>query len=246
MGLKYYFLSDAHLGSRMTAPDIREEKLIRFCSRIAGAEALFLLGDIFDFWFEYRRVVPSAHFNVLHNLRKLAATGTALYYIRGNHDLWRGKYLTETIGMEILSRPATFKISGLRVHLCHGDGFLKGDVTYPIHRFIMHNPISVFLYRLVHPDFGIPFAMWMSRQSRKSMEKHTNRETVMASYRERAADVLKTAGYDALIAAHTHYADIRDFDGRLYINTGNWLTDFDYLLLEDGKFSLKKFKGENE
>ena len=69
MGLKYYFLSDAHLGSRMFDPDIREEKLVRFCSRIAGAEALFLLGDIFDFWFEYRRVVPSAHFNMLHNLR---------------------------------------------------------------------------------------------------------------------------------------------------------------------------------
>lgn len=246
MGLKYYFLSDAHLGSRLKGRDEREDKLVRFCARISGAEALFLVGDIFDFWFEYRHAVPSAHFNALHALRKLASSGTSVHYIRGNHDFWRGTFLTDNIGIELVSGTATYKLSGKRVRIRHGDGFLGKSNGYSLFRAVVFNPVNNFLYRLIHPDLGVPLAGWVSGLSRAHVEKTLDLEKVQLDYREAAARDLETADCDALIMGHTHKADLLEQRGKVYANTGNWLTDFDYLLLEDGKFTLHQFKGANE
>jgi len=240
---RFFFLSDAHLGSRHDGQDRREEKLIRFCRTIRGASALYLLGDIFDFWFEYGSVVPSAHFRTLCAFRELIEAGTEVHYIGGNHDFWAGDFLTREVGIILHVEPVTVTLAGQQVRLRHGDGFLPGDRFYPLFKRIVRNRCNVALYKLIHPAVGMPLARFVSGRSRRFIDSHINLDKISAAYREEALKRLSTLPEAVLIMGHTHKADMAVIGNKRYINTGNWMTDFDYLSLCDGHYQLERFEG---
>lgn len=239
---KYFFLSDAHLGSHFQGPDLREDYFIQFCDSIASeASALFLMGDIFDFWFEYRHAIPSAHFGALSALYGLRKNGVRIVYVGGNHDFWIGPFLSETLGIETHFEPITENLDGLSVWLSHGDGAIQEEWFYPLFKKVLRNPLNRRLYRLLHPDIGLPFAKFISSLSRRHMEKIIVSEEIKEKYRQAAKRLLKKNPWDAMVLAHTHFADLAFSNGKTYVNTGNWLKDFNYAVLENGKFSLHTF-----
>lgn len=240
---KHYFLSDAHLGSRFKGEDLREKKLVEFCDSISDhAESLFLMGDIFDFWFEYRTVVPFRHFAALSAFERLRKRGVRIVYIGGNHDFWTGNFLTGTLGVEMYFTPVTMKLGNRNVHLTHGDGLTREEWFYPLFKKIVRNRLNRTLYRLIHPDIGIPVAHFISSLSRRHIEKTLDIEKVAERYRDAARALLSASPFDAVVTGHTHKADLREWQGKTYVNTGNWIRDFNYAMLEDGTFTLHNFK----
>lgn len=240
---KYYFISDAHLGAESAVKSsVREEKLVAFCDFIKdSAKGLYLLGDIFDFWFEYGPVVPSEHFKVIAALHNLSRTGTRIVYVGGNHDFWDGDFLTREAGIEVFFEPVTVNLDGKRILLHHGNGVLKSDWSHAVLKMILRNRINARLYRLIPPAIGLPIAKAISRASRHWSDTCVNNEKVTQDYRQAAERFLENPDIDAVILAHTHFADLQKIRGKTYANTGNWLKDFNYLILEDGEFSLKKY-----
>ncbi len=240
---KYYFISDAHLGSRMEENEIREKRLVEFCLTIADdANTLFLLGDIFDFWFEYKHAIPSEHFMALSALCNLKKKGTRIVHICGNHDFWMGRFLTDTIGMEVHFTPITEKILGKTIFLCHGDELAEEEWFYPAFKKLLRNKLNRRLYRLIHPDIGVPFAKFISAISRRHIESMVNRDSIVSKYRASARESLKESGADAIVLGHTHFADLVEWDDKTYVNTGNWMNDFNYALFENNRFTLHQFK----
>jgi UDP-2,3-diacylglucosamine hydrolase len=240
---KFYFLSDAHLGSRFKGEDVREKKLAAFCDSLSDqADTLFLLGDIFDFWFEYRTVIPFEHFAALSAFQRLRSRGVRIVYIGGNHDFWTGDFLTRTLGIEMHFAPLTLRLSGRDVCLTHGDGLTREERIYPLFKKVVRNRVNRALYRLIHPDLGVPLAKFISSLSRRHVEKTLDIGKVALRYRDAARALLSSSPIDAVVAGHTHKADLLEWQGKTYVNTGNWIRDFDYAVLENGKFTLHSFR----
>lgn len=241
-GTNHFFISDAHLGSRLTKPDEREQKLVDFCEHIApSAKTLFLMGDLFDFWFEYRRAVPAEHFRVLAAFHRLVRQGTAVVYVAGNHDFWRGDFLTRQVGITLHPEALTLTLDNRRVRLMHGDGLTEKGWRTPLFKRLSTNRFNQALYRCIPPDLGIPFAKWISSLSRSHVEKTLDIGKVVDRYRNGAAALLEREPVDAVVMGHTHRADLQDFAGKTYVNCGNWMKTFDYAVLENGSFRITRF-----
>src|SRR5690348_881531 len=167
------FISDVHLGAgRPDADAARGARLISFLDRhAASARELYILGDLFDFWFDYRHAIPKHHVPVLAKLGALVERGVPVTFFGGNHDFWAGPYLRDTFGIRSFDGPATLPIDGRNVALMHGDGLARGDAGYKALKGMLRNPVTMAAYRALHPDFGIPFALWVSRVSRHSRDE---------------------------------------------------------------------------
>ena len=240
---KVYFVSDVHLGKDSENSEIKKEKFVEFCKFIKGkAKKLYLVGDIFEFWFEYREVIPSEYFEALSVLRDLVLSGTEVVYIGGNHDFWKGNFLTDKIGIKVQFQSLKVNIDERRVLIHHGDGFLKSTLDFSFAKKILRNKVNIFLYKLVHPDIGIPFAKFIAKKIRNKTFKEVNLEEVKLKYREKAMEVLDNSEIDVIIMGHTHKEDYYKKDDKLYINLGCWEEDFNYAVFERKDFKLKKFK----
>ena len=167
------FLSDVHLGSGRPEEDAaRAQRLLGFLDRHGRtARRLFVLGDLFDFWFDYRHAIPKAHVRVAARLGALVESGVEVTFFGGNHDFWAGPFLSEAFGVRAFDRPATVPIDGRNVALMHGDGLARGDAGYKALKGMLRNRWTIGAYRALHPDLGIPFALWVSRLSRHSRDE---------------------------------------------------------------------------
>jgi len=236
---KAVFLSDAHLG---TGDDDkkRENVLIDFLSKeINEKVVLFIIGDLFDFWFEYKNAIPKGHYRLIAKLIELVNSGTKIYYIAGNHDFWTGNFFKREIGIEFHSEALKVEIYGKKLYIAHGDGIKRKDWGYRLLKKIFRNRINIFLYRWLHPDFGIPFAKMISKASRDySTERDYGSDL---EYFEFAKKKFKE-GFDAVILAHTHRPYFKKVDSKYYVNIGDWLVNFSYLEINKDKFQLK-YKG---
>jgi UDP-2,3-diacylglucosamine hydrolase len=235
-----YFISDAHLGSETEEKEkIKEKKLIDFLENIIpDAEALYILGDLFEFWFEYKNVIPKEHFNVLIQLKKLIDSGIKIYYITGNHDFWLGDFLPKKIGIRICKEPFWVSHQGKEIYLTHGDGLAKKDRGYRILKRILRNKINIFLYRQIPSDIGVPSAKKVARLSRS----HTSqKEKPLEDYINFAKDKI-SEGFDAVIMGHIHQPTLKDFKSGIYLNTGDWFEHFSYGKLVEGKFLLETYE----
>ena len=183
-----YFIADAHLGVRSREREApREERLHAFLGSLAGrASALVIVGDLFDFWFEYRTAIPRRHFATLAILRRLRESGVALTYLNGNHDFWLGRFLAAEVGIETHDGPLALEAQGRRLWVHHGDGLVGGDLGYRLLRSVIRHPASIALYGLLHPDLGIPLAHQVSRWSRQSRGREPARAGAAVA-RDRAA-----------------------------------------------------------
>jgi UDP-2,3-diacylglucosamine hydrolase len=236
-----YFLSDAHLGEHGVSLERQKEKrLLAFFRHIAeDAGHLYVIGDLFDFWFEYKHAVPSAHHRVLHGLARLIQEGTHVVYVAGNHDFWLGNFFTREIGMEISPGPLSVEHQGLKLFLAHGDGLAKCDRGYRLLKRILRHPLNIRLYRLIHPDIGIPLARLASASSRA----YTDQKALeLVTEYEQAAQDLLSQGFDAVILGHSHYPSLRRFGEKIYLNTGDWITHFTYGRLQGGELTLHRWE----
>jgi UDP-2,3-diacylglucosamine hydrolase len=235
-----YFLSDAHLGGG-PEEDNRRRILLQFLSGLHGsADHLYILGDLFDFWFEYRHAVPKGHFRVLRALADLVEDGTPVTYLGGNHDFWCGSYLSREVGLVVHQRPLSITRQGRRIFLAHGDGLGPGDHGYRLLKAILRSPLAIALYRTIHPDLGIPLAYRVSKASRQ----HTKAlRVILRDLSRHVAGPRFAKGYDAVVTGHIHDPQhLRGPGERDFLIIGDWLVNFTYVRLEGGQFVLERFR----
>lgn len=241
-----YFISDFHLG----APDresslVREKRIISFLDSIKhSASDIFILGDIFDFWFEYRKVVPKGHVRLLGKLAELSDAGIKLRFFVGNHDMWVKDYFQQELNMEVFHQPASFEFGGRKFLIGHGDGLGPGDHKYKFLKKIFRNPLAQWLFGVLPPAIGIGLADHFSRKSRAKTGTSDERflgedsEWLIAYCR----DVLKTADYDYFIFGHRHLPiDFSLNEKSRYINLGDWLRHDSYAVFDGRQTELKYF-----
>jgi UDP-2,3-diacylglucosamine hydrolase len=227
-GKKVYFLSDFHLGApNDTESRKREDRLVRFLQDARkDAGIIFIVGDIFDFWFEYKTVVPKGFVRILGTLAQMADEGIQLHIFTGNHDLWMQDYLSKELNATLYFEPQTFTIQNKQFLIGHGDGLGPGDKGYKRLKKIFTNPICQWLFRWLHPDAGIQLANYFSRKSRAKTGNADelflgeDKEWLILYTKEKA----KTMAVDFFIFGHRHYAiDLKINDKSRYINLGDWI-----------------------
>ena len=233
-----YFFADAHLGADPREHEAaREARLHDFLTSLAGrASALFIVGDLFDFWFEYRTAIPRRHFGTLAALRRLREAGVAITYLNGNHDFWLGPFLRNELGVKTHNDALPLDLQGHRIWLHHGDGLGGGDLGYRMLKKVLRHPASIALYRLLHPDLGIPFAHRVSRWSRHSRaDRPLDGDRL---WRQVAAPRFDE-GFDTVMIGHFHHAWERREGTRSFIMLGDWIDTFSYVVLRAGRLSLE-------
>lgn len=240
MNSGYYFISDVHLNLKgFESEKIQEQILVNFLEFIKkDAAELFIVGDLFDFWIEYKYVVPKGNYRLLTKISELTDAGIKITYLAGNHDFWRGSYFRDEFGIEILDRNLEREISGKKFFISHGDGLAYKDTGYRIMKKILRNKISQKLYSFIHPDIGI----WLAKRTSSTSRVYTGQKDY--SQRDGLKDYAMKKleeGFDFAVMGHRHKPLKIESSGRYYINLGDWIDDFSYGLFRDKKFKLMKF-----
>jgi UDP-2,3-diacylglucosamine hydrolase len=231
-----YFISDAHLGITLTGYDDRQKHLFSFLDSIEGsADALYIVGDLFDFWIEYRHAIRPDYVAMVSRLMALVSSGMEIHYLAGNHDFALGPFLSDMAGLHIHPNGFDTVIQGKKVHLFHGDGIAAKDVGYRVLKRVLRNPFNQRLYKLIHPDIGVPLGSFFSGGSRRMLADWFTEEK-LEEYRSRARALL--AGHDIVIFGHTHRPELRRYGGKAYVNTGEWIKRFTYAKMESGEIEL--------
>jgi UDP-2,3-diacylglucosamine hydrolase len=236
-----YFLSDTHFQYHNFSVEERKKvtSFLHFLDHIRGAGRLYLVGDIFDFWFEYGAVVPRYYHDILTGLHDLSRSGTEILITGGNHDFWIGPYLTESIGMTRLSPLVTHELQGRRITITHGDLLLPGDYAYKALKAVIRSWPAVALARIVHPDILYGFARLFSRASKSIPHGKADRSKDILV--RMAPESFFRWGNDAFIMGHIHYPCIERFDGREFVILGDWEEHRSFVRLEDGVLSLESY-----
>ena len=240
----HYFVSDIHLGSGDIAEQRRVERnFLDFLKQIENdAETLFLVGDIFDFWFEYKRVVPKGFVRVLGRLAELSDRGVRVVMLTGNHDMWVGDYLAEECGIELYTKPQTFTLAGKTLFVAHGDNMnIKGKpLLQAMNAMFRSRLLRKVASWLIHPDLFLRFGQWWSGKSRKSHGGEPS-PRVLNPLIDYAIEYDKSSEIDYYVFGHLHLAaDIAGAQRILFM--GDWHTQPSYIALDNnGKIELKLY-----
>lgn len=219
-----YFFSDVHLGYFRRADDRRrEDTLLRFLDSIAGdAERIFIVGDLFDYWFEYNTVIPKYFYRTLAALERLVRQGVAIEYVMGNHDFGHQQFFAQEFGIAVERGDITRTLGGKRFFIAHGDGKVSNDKGYLLLRAILRNKLSVKLFQWIHPDVGIGLAMRSSRASRLYTDA---KEYGGSDGLQEFAAAKIAGGFDYIVMGHRHLAGKYHIGDGCYINLGHWFGD---------------------
>jgi len=241
---KIYFASDFHLGSPNLEESHKREKLIvQWLTEIEkDAKAIYLVGDIFDFWFEYKTVVPKGFVRLLGKIANITDNGTPVHLFVGNHDLWMKDYLETEIGVSIHHRNIIIEEGNKKLFIGHGDGLGDGDYFYKLLRKFFTSKICQWGFARLHPNFALTLAHAWSRSSRKSGEEAnfiSNEKEILFGY---CQEQQKLNPVDYYVFGHRHLPlELKVDDKAKYINTGDWLQHFTYAVLESGNLNLKVY-----
>lgn len=240
---KIYFISDAHLGlSDKETEEKKEQMLINFFKSAAqDASAIYILGDLFDAWFEYKTVIPKGFHRTIAMLDELVRKNIKIHYLAGNHDFWMNDFFISEIGITVHLDSYSFTHEGKKIYLHHGDGFSKKDIGYRILKKILRNPINIKIYKLLHPDIGISIARKFSRMSRKHSSDKKYFDT---SELNSIVENIINQGYDIVIMGHLHQPLQKKIGNGEFINLGDWINHFTYAVMQNGKIDLKKWIDE--
>jgi UDP-2,3-diacylglucosamine hydrolase len=235
MSLPAYFISDAHLGVNPPgARADREKLLVEFLESIRGkASHLVIVGDLFEFWYEYNDYVNRNHFELFFALRELVRLGCEVHLLRGNHDFAYGDFFPKSLGVQV-HRSLVLEIQGKKVYFHHGDGVAKSDFGYRIMRRVLDFPPNRFLFKQIHPDWGMALARFVGRNSRKIGE---SREINLQEYLGWGASILKRKKCDVCIHGHHHISGIWDVEGGVVASPGEWIWKPAILRMEEGGLS---------
>ena len=240
---KIYFLSDFHLGApNATESLIREKKIIAFLDEIKNnAQEIFILGDLFDFWFEYKNVVPKGYTRILGKLAELTDSGIPIHFFVGNHDMWMKDYFQTELNIPVYFEPTEFTYNNKKFLIGHGDGLGPGDHGYKFIKKIFRNSACQWLFGIIPPQIGIGLANYFSRKSRA--QTGTTDEKFLGEDKEwlisYCKTVLQTKHYDFFIFGHRHLPiDFKLSNNSEYINIGDWIKYFSYATFDGEKVSL--------
>lgn len=239
-----YFISDIHLGLGSAEQQMeRETAFIAFLRSIENdCESLYIIGDLFDFWFEYSTVIPKQFYRTLAELKHWTSRGKSVTYLMGNHDFGHVSFFKEEFGITVFEDDITCDISGKRFYLAHGDGKAYNDTGYLILKKILRSPISKTLFRWIHPDIGIGIASWTSRGSRMHTDaKEYGEQSIGDGLRDFAEKKIQNEQFDFVIMGHKHKAEVTSFGKGLYVNLGHWLSfPATYAIFDGQTLELKK------
>jgi UDP-2,3-diacylglucosamine hydrolase len=247
VGKKIYFLSDFHLGAPNYAASLeREKKVVQFLTEIeTTAAAIFIVGDIFDFWYEYKKAVPKYYVRLLGKLASLTDNGIPIYVFSGNHDMWMSGYFEEELNIPVFHDPKEFTWNGKQFLVGHGDGLGPYDQGYKFLKKVFRNPVCRWLFGMLHPNWGIGIANYFSRKSRE--KTGTADEAFLGADKEwlilYCKKVLTEKKYDYFIFGHRHYPiDFSLNENSRYINLGDWIRNFTYASFDGDNMELKKYQ----
>ena len=238
---KIYFISDAHLGlGRREEERLKEDRLISFLDFIKNdASQLFILGDLFDAWIEYRTVIPKGFHRILAKLHELKQHGTIIHFLVGNHDCWIRDYFHDEIGMITYRQAFSITINGKKIFFHHGDGLASNDTGYKILKKIIRNRFAIWLFSWLHPDIGLKLAQSSSKTSRQfTAQKHYGEEDGMKRFAREKIE----GGFDIVIMGHRHQPSFVEMGKGVYVNLGDWITHNTFAELDGGQIKMKKWK----
>ena len=244
---KIYFASDQHFGAPTAEISKPREKLfVDWLDSVKNdAEAIFLLGDLFDFWFEYKKVVPKGFIRVLGKLAELRDSGIPIYFFVGNHDLWMNDYFQTELDIPVFHDNKEFEFFEKTFLIGHGDGKGPGDMGYKRMKKVFTNPFSKWLFRWLHPDIGVSLAQHLSVKNKlisgSDDVKFLGEDNEwLVQYAKRK---LETKHYNYFIFGHRHLPMIIDVgEDSKYVNLGDWIGYFTYGVFDGNSFELKKFQ----
>jgi UDP-2,3-diacylglucosamine hydrolase len=242
-----FFISDAHLSFKESESEIlKREKLLNFLEFIKTKKGsnveLYILGDLFDFWFEWYHVIPKYWFPILFKFKELIQHGIDIYFITGNHDFYTGRYLEKEVGVKCFNESYQFQSSSKGFFVAHGDGLAKKDRGYRLLKRIIRNPVSIFLYKtFVSADLGMLLARFFSNSSRHLTEikKHSWSEEYYKYAQKKFAE-----GIDYVVMGHLHCPMKKEDNGKIYVNSGDWMTHFTYVEFDGQTLDLKWWEEE--
>jgi len=242
---KYYFASDFHLGAPGPKESLeRERRVVAWLEEVRNdAEEIFILGDVFDFWFEYKRAVPRGFVRLLGKMAEIADSGIPIHWFIGNHDMWIFDYIPNEVGVIMHREPIRRTLYGKKFYIGHGDGLGPGDHGYKFVKKVFRSKLCQWLFARLHPNFGIWLADKLSQGSRKAGEEKDKKflgpeNEWLAIYSE---GIAAKEDVDYFIFGHRHLPMVIELqNGGTYINLGDWITHFTYgEFLEE--FELKSY-----
>jgi len=247
-----YFLSDFHLGVPTFEKSLLREKEIVNFLRWAEPKAseIIMVGDVFDFWFEYKTVVPKGYIRLLGEIARMSDAGIKFSLFTGNHDMWMFDYLEKELGVTIFRKPIERILHGKSFYIGHGDGLGPGDHGYKFIKKVFSNKLCQWLFKWIHPDLGIGLANYLSRSSRASTgssdEIWLGKENEwLVQY---CSELLKTKNYQFMVFGHRHLPIEFHYkkENATYLNLGDWIKYYTFAVLENGEFKLKKWLGNTD
>jgi UDP-2,3-diacylglucosamine hydrolase len=235
--VSYLFISDIHLGLEAREKEKEKEKLLVRFLNFAGEKGteLFIVGDLFDYWFEYRRVYQKGFFRTLTALQDLTNSGVKVHYFIGNHDFMHRNFFTDEIGVEMHEDGIERVLDGKRFYIAHGDGLVKNDVGYNLLKKVLRNKSLQFIYSLIHPDIGVSLA---SHTSKTSRDYTTRKDFGEVDGLFEAAKCKIDQGYDYVLFGHLHKRIFEKYKQGYYINLGSWLSTPCYGVYKENKFEI--------
>ena len=244
---KIYFASDQHFGlPNHTKSLMREKKFIAWLDQVKkDAEAIFLLGDLFDLWMEYKTVVPKGFVRVLGKLAEISDSGIPIHFFVGNHDLWVRDYFQKELNIKVYTKPKEFTFNNKTFLIGHGDGLGPGDKGYKRMKKVFTNPITRWFYRWLHPDIGVALAQSLSLKNKlisgdEDIKFLGEDNEWLVQYCKRK---LETKHYDFFLFGHRHLPMDLQINKSKYINTGDWISYFTYAVFDGENLELKTYKG---
>ena len=244
---KIYFASDQHFGAPTRAQSkLRERKFVNWLDTIKNdADTIFLLGDLFDFWFEYKKAVPKGFVRVLGKLAELKDSGINIHFFVGNHDLWMRNYFQEELNIPVYYQPKEFSFNNKIFLVGHGDGLGPGDIGYKRMKKVFTNSLAKWLYRWLHPDIGIRLAQYLSVKNKlisgeEDVKFLGDENEWLVQYCKKK---LTEKQYDFFVFGHRHLPlEISISESAKYVNTGDWITHYTYGVFEGEDLILKTFE----
>ena len=243
-GKKIYFASDFHLGVPDHTTSLeREKKIVKWLDEIKkDAQEIYLIGDVFDFWFEYKTAVPKGFVRLLGKMAEISDSGIPIILFTGNHDMWMFDYLPKEIGAIVHRKPIVREYNGKKFYIGHGDGLGPGDYGYKTIKKIFASPLCQWLFARLHPNFGMGIGQYWSKKSRIS--NGSSDEKFLGEDKERlllySKEQLKKEHFDYFIFGHRHLPlDIKLNERSRYINLGEWVNYYTYAVFDGAELVLK-------
>ena len=245
-GKKIYFSSDNHLGAPTKEESFpREKKFVKWLDEVKeDAAAIFLLGDLFDFWFEYKTVVPKGFVRTLGKLAEISDSGIPIYFFVGNHDLWMNDYFKKELNIPTYHDSKEFIFNNKTFLIGHGDGKGPNDKGYKRMKKVFTNPFLKWIYRWLHPDIGMRIAHYLSVKNKLISGDEDNiflgdNKEWLAAYAKRK---LENKHYDYFVFAHRHLPmEIKVGENSTYFNLGDWINHYTFGVFDGENFEIKNY-----